>query len=181
MLETPNPTGKHTRWWSRVYGRGVKQVRIVYRAGEENQNADALFQSPLLPAPEVGIAEDEVLVSSNDSISPSDPVADVETHSQTTTTVGQANPTEVEVQPISRDCPGDCDLVVDIKTLFQVSSTDNADSLEPFATKQRKDPEVKELIEFVESGALPEDDTKARVGLSSRNLCSALSTESSTF
>ena len=161
VLEMPNPTGKHARWWSRVYRRGVKQVRIVYRASKENKNSDALSRSPLLPAPEVGIAEEEVQVSSIDSVSPSDPVADVETDSQMTTIVDQANPTEVEVQPISTDCAGDCDLVVDVKTLFQVSSTDNAVSLEPFASEQRKDPEVKELMKFVESGALPEDDTKA--------------------
>ena len=26
ILETPNPTGKHARWWTKVYGRGVKRV-----------------------------------------------------------------------------------------------------------------------------------------------------------
>ena len=29
-LETPNPTGKHARWWTRVYGQGVKEVHLVY-------------------------------------------------------------------------------------------------------------------------------------------------------
>ena len=33
VLETPNPMGNHARWWTRVYGRGVKEVHIVYRAG----------------------------------------------------------------------------------------------------------------------------------------------------
>lgn len=32
---------------------------------------------------------------------------------------------------------------------------------ESFVSVQGKDPEVKELIEFVESGTLPGDDTKA--------------------
>ena len=36
ILETPNPTGKHARWWTRVYGRGVREVFIKYRAGREN-------------------------------------------------------------------------------------------------------------------------------------------------
>ena len=62
VLETANPTAKHARWWTRVYGRGVKNVKIVYRPGRENSNADALSRRPLLPAPAVGIAEDEMQV-----------------------------------------------------------------------------------------------------------------------
>lgn len=50
VLETPNPTGKHARWWSKVYRRGVKKVQIVYWAGKENKNADALSQSPVSEA-----------------------------------------------------------------------------------------------------------------------------------
>ena len=30
VLETPNPSAKHARWWTRVYGNGLKDVRIVY-------------------------------------------------------------------------------------------------------------------------------------------------------
>ena len=63
VLETANPTAKHARWWTRVYGRGVKDVKIVYRPGRENSNADALSRHPLLPAPTIGIAEDEMQVS----------------------------------------------------------------------------------------------------------------------
>ena len=37
VLETPNPTGKHARWWNKVYGCGVREVRIVYRAGKETR------------------------------------------------------------------------------------------------------------------------------------------------
>ena len=29
VLETPNRTGKHARWWTRVYGCGVKKVTIA--------------------------------------------------------------------------------------------------------------------------------------------------------
>ena len=49
VLEAPNPTGKHARWWTRVYGRGIKSVTIVYQAGRENVNADALSRSPVSP------------------------------------------------------------------------------------------------------------------------------------
>ena len=63
VLETPNPTGKHARWWTRVYGRGIKSVSIIYRAGRENKSADALSRSPASPAPSHGIAQDETQVS----------------------------------------------------------------------------------------------------------------------
>ena len=63
ILEAANPTGKHARWWTRVYGRGIKEVTIRYRAGRENVNADTLSRSLRLPAPNVGIAQDEVQVS----------------------------------------------------------------------------------------------------------------------
>ena len=63
VLETDNPSAKHARWWTKMFGRGVRSVTIQYRAGKENKNADALSRSPHLPAPAVGIAEDEVQVS----------------------------------------------------------------------------------------------------------------------
>ena len=46
VLEKPNSSGKHARWWSRVYGSGIKQVSITYRAGRENCNADTLLWHP---------------------------------------------------------------------------------------------------------------------------------------
>ena len=47
MLETPSPSGKHARWWTKVYGSGVQKVQIAYRpAGKTNKNADALSRSP---------------------------------------------------------------------------------------------------------------------------------------
>ena len=46
VLETPNPTGKHARWWTKVYGRGVQSIVIQYRARRENVSTDALSRSP---------------------------------------------------------------------------------------------------------------------------------------
>ena len=57
ILETPNPSGKHARWWTKVYGSGVGEVKIVYQPGRGNKNADALSRSPQAPAPEEGIGE----------------------------------------------------------------------------------------------------------------------------
>ena len=30
ILNTPSPSGKHARWWSKVYGAGVKKIDIVH-------------------------------------------------------------------------------------------------------------------------------------------------------
>ena len=30
ILETPNPSGKHARWWTKVYGLEIGEVKIVY-------------------------------------------------------------------------------------------------------------------------------------------------------
>ncbi len=53
VLETPNPSGKHARWWMKVFGSGIKTINIVYRAGMENANADALSRNPTGPTPPV--------------------------------------------------------------------------------------------------------------------------------
>ena len=57
VLETSNPSAKHARWWSRVYGRGVKEVKIA-----QGVRIEMLHTHPQLPAPIVGIAQDEVQV-----------------------------------------------------------------------------------------------------------------------
>ena len=47
VLETPSPCGKHAHWWSKLFGSGVRNVQITYRAGRENANADALSRCPV--------------------------------------------------------------------------------------------------------------------------------------
>ena len=50
VLETPNPTGKHARWWNKVFESGISKIHIVYRLGKENVCADALSRDPVNPA-----------------------------------------------------------------------------------------------------------------------------------
>ena len=63
VLECPNPTAKHARWWTRVYGRGIKQVKLCYRAGKENKGADALSRISHTTSPEVGTVDGEIQVA----------------------------------------------------------------------------------------------------------------------
>ena len=46
LLTVPSPSGKHARWWLQVFGSGLRQVDIVYRAGKQNVRADALSRNP---------------------------------------------------------------------------------------------------------------------------------------
>lgn len=118
MLETPNSTGKHARWWTQVYGRGVREVRIVYRAGRENTSANALSRHPLNPAPLQGIAQDEIQVSA-----------------------------------VSAGA--------DISELLQTSPPPCVESTH-YSAEQDKDPGLKEMINFLQKGTLPEDPVRAR-------------------
>ena len=61
VLETPNPSGKHARWWSKVYESGTKRVHIIYKSGKSNSNADALSCSPV--GTHSGKADEEVQVT----------------------------------------------------------------------------------------------------------------------
>ena len=72
ILETPSPSGKHARWWSKVYGSGVNSVEIVYRSGKDNTNADALSRNPQLPAPADDVADMDVQIASITSRDPGD-------------------------------------------------------------------------------------------------------------
>ena len=51
IIGAPNLTGKLARWWSKVYGSGIKQVNIIHRSGKKNRHADRLSHQPVMPAP----------------------------------------------------------------------------------------------------------------------------------
>ena len=127
ILNTPTPSGKHARWWSRVYGSGVSEVDIVYRSGKTNVNADALSRNPCAPAPQEGIGECEVQVA-----------------------IVTGGPS------------------TDIGTLLQSSPVDSAPI--SFGDEQRKDADLNELICFLETEELPEDNRRAKKVATQRSL-----------
>ena len=126
VLETPNPSCKHARWWTKVYGSGLKDIKIVYRAGKLNSIADALSRSPQEEAPVEGVTEQELQVSSVQS----DPLR-------------EDGITPTEVTDLLETSP------------MPIQSQD-------FAVEQGRDPRLKEIIDFLEQGDLPEEEKRAR-------------------
>ena len=35
VLQTPSANGKHARWWSKIFGSGLKSIQIKYRPGKK--------------------------------------------------------------------------------------------------------------------------------------------------
>ena len=60
VLETPNPSGKHVQLCSKICGRGIKEVKIIHRAGKANLATDALSCSPQAAKPFEGNGQGEV-------------------------------------------------------------------------------------------------------------------------
>ena len=70
VLQNPNASGKHARWWSLVFESGVGDVNICYRRGRDNVNADALSRSPcegILPE-EVDIGVSVFAIGDHESV-----------------------------------------------------------------------------------------------------------------
>ena len=129
ILETPNPSCKHARWWTKVYGSGLKDVKIAYRAGKFNSVADALSRSPQEEAPVEGVAEQELQVSV---------IQSSQLRGDNGTSPSPAEVSDLlEVSPAHTQC-------------------------DDFALEQRRDPKLKEVIDFLERGELPEEEKTAR-------------------
>ena len=67
VLLQPIPSGKHARWWTKVYGSGIRDLKIVHRSGRSNVNADALSRSTLPHTPQEGIGETDNQICAIDS------------------------------------------------------------------------------------------------------------------
>ena len=63
VLGSSNPSAKHARWWTKVYGSGIRDLKIRYQPGKANANADTLSRSAQAPAPSEGIGEAELQVA----------------------------------------------------------------------------------------------------------------------
>ena len=189
VLESQNPTGKHARWWNKVYGGGVRAVHIVYRAGKENKNADALSRRPVFPAPQAGIAENELQVAPVRAMPPeelnspplpcsiqgcddpaleptwtssSDPVTSIRTLYQTRDdNIGthHCTPIDVSVCPIASHGDG---AHTDMHVGQDFAIVDSTLEESSFASEQRKDSSVREIIDFIRHGTLPADNDRAR-------------------
>ena len=122
VLETPNPSGKHARWWTKVYGSGVKDVTITYRPGKLNASADALSCSPQATVTPEGIGEGEIQVAAIKTVT--------DTKDSDITSLLRSDP-----QPIQA---------------------------ESFASEQRKDPQVRDIIRYLEEEELPLEQNRAR-------------------
>ena len=133
VLETPNPSGKHARWWTKVYGSGVQSVDIVHRSGKENANADALSRQPQNRTVLPEATDIEYQVSS--------------VTAETLPTTGQ----EATTQEISQ--------LLESPTENEELQEQTPSS---FHEEQVKDSQVKEMMEFLTRGALPPDDVRAR-------------------
>ena len=209
VLESPNPTAKHARWWTRVYGQGLKDVKIRYQAGRENKSADALSRSPHSPPPTVGTVEGELQVATINSTDTEigktvdeDPQAmtklpcleakEKEEPESTVTDPHGVVTEKISVPHMNLDPPGPtsltCRNICDTPTSeigsapvtgeirpdrqrddsntcvtrqIQTHAADNTD-VTLLRDEQLKDPVVKDIREFLQSGKLPEDQKRAR-------------------
>ena len=62
-LSAPQLNGKHEKWWTEIYGSGIKSIEVRHRTGKQNTNADALSRNPHLPPPREDLATVETQVA----------------------------------------------------------------------------------------------------------------------
>lgn len=135
ILQTPNPTGKHARWWAKVFSQGVKHVNIVYRAGKDNVCADALSRNPYRqPSSKATEGESTIEVQ--------------------VTRVSKKNK-QSEEQGSSKESES-------ITDLLQAEPSRTGSLPTDYQGEQRKDPGLQQLIQYLEKGELPTDQKQAQ-------------------
>ena len=119
ILDKPNSSPKHARWWLKVFGSGVSHLKIVHRPGRENAGADALSRNQLTDNQEVTELDASVLVL-------------------------QVNSTESRIEELLSAPPQTQPLGDD------------------FVQDQRKDTQLRQLIDYIENGTLPDGDKDSK-------------------
>ncbi len=117
-----------------MYERGAKEVIIFYRSGKQNTKADALSRCSHLPVPVEGIAESEVQVETTSSQTDTSPSTDVNLDFSQT----------------------------DISRLLRTKVTRPRSTGSHFGVEQCRDPDLSEIIAFLEHQQLPEEERRAR-------------------
>lgn len=141
-MNSPHPTGKHARWWTKVYSLGVQTLEILHRSGKSNCNTDALSQSPSAPVPLEGVEESElkvVTVSSNEMVALTFSPEDEKEVDDASSKVG--------VEAIGSILSN----LMDISALITAEPKEAA--LVSFGSEQRKDPKFLSILQFIEKGA----------------------------
>ena len=124
ILDKPESNGKHARWWLKVFGSGINNLKVVHRPGRENLGADALSRNPVTDT---------------------------------------FNNTDIEAVVLNINSLQQADITTMLYTPPSVNITGD------FHLEQRKDPRLKELIDYFEKGILPSGRQEAR-GVAARAL-----------
>ena len=118
VLQTPSANGKHARWWSKIFGSGLKSIQIKYRPGKDNCTADALSRRPVSSPP-----ENELISTTQIAVVQSEGSTDI---------------------------------------LELLAAPPLTSSYQDFSVEQSKDPELQQLLCFIQNGTLPESNNSAR-------------------
>ena len=70
VLETPNASSKHARWWSKLFSSRLRSIKIVYRPGKDNASADALSRCPISAPHNDIVVDDPVQIAQLELSSP---------------------------------------------------------------------------------------------------------------
>ena len=128
ILENPHLSGKHAQWWTKVYGSGVQDVKVVHQAGKHNSNADALSRQPVSDPTSEEVGQVSVVTTQQEA---------------------QSKSQDTRLESLSQLLQTPSSLII---------QTDQSDTLHPgtsFAEEQNKDDHLKELRLYLTSGDLP--------------------------